>query len=63
LRMAEGVVDQRWLLWLDQNPSAIAKALSLELRNRLPGPFADAKRLGRSELENIRNRIMDLLTQ
>jgi hypothetical protein len=63
LRMAEGVVDQRWLLWLDQNPAPAAKAVAAEIRSRLPGPFADARRLGRADLEAIRNRIMDLLTQ
>ncbi len=63
LRMAEGIVDQRWLLWLDANPSPAAKALAQDVRGQLPGPFTDAKKLGRADLETIRSRIMDLLTQ
>jgi hypothetical protein len=63
LRLAEGVVDQRWLLWLDLNPSPAAKALAAETRSRLPGPFADARKLTRSELETLRGRIMDLVAR
>jgi hypothetical protein len=63
LRMAAGVVDQRWLLWLDANPAPAAKALAQDVRSRLRGPFTEAKKLGRTDLETIRNRIMDLLTQ
>ncbi len=63
LRMAEGVIDQRWLLWLDANPTPAAKALAVETRARLPGPFADARDRPRSELEALRNRIMDLVSR
>ncbi len=63
LRMAEGVIDQRWLLWLDANPAPAAKALAAEIRTRLPGPFADAKALSRADLELLRSRIMDLTSQ
>ncbi len=58
LRMAEGVVDQRWLLWLDAQTSPEAVKLSGELRAMLSGPFQAAKALTRAQLENIRERII-----
>lgn len=63
LRMAEGVIDQRWLLWLDASAAPTAKALAAETRARLPGPFADAKALTRADLELLLSRIMDLASR
>ncbi len=63
LRMAEGLIDQRWLLWLDANTTPAAKSLAAEIRSRLPGAFADAKRLNQADLDQIRAQIMDLATR
>ena len=63
LRLAEGVVDQRWLLWLDAQASPAARALREEVRGSLTGAFADVRRMSRLDLESIRGRIMDLATK
>ena len=60
LRMTEGVVDQRWLLWLDAQSTAPARQLASEIRAGLPGPYTDAANRSRASLEALRNRIMDL---
>ena len=61
LRMAEGVVDQRWLLWLDAQSTTPARLLASEIRANLPGPYTDAGNRSRASLETLRNRIMDLV--
>lgn len=58
LRMAEGVVDQRWLLWLDAQSTPDAVKLRGELRAMFNGPFQVAKSLSRAQLEDIRARII-----
>lgn len=60
LRMAEGIVDQRWLLWLDAQSTPEALALRAELRATLGGAFLTAKALSRAQLEAIRARIVTI---
>ena len=60
LRMTEGVVDQRWLLWLDAQATAPARQLASEIRGGLPGAYNDAANRSRGSLDALRNRIMDL---
>ena len=60
LRLAEGLVDQRWLLWLDAQGTAPARKMAAEIKAAFPGPFADAKRQSRADLETLRGRIMEL---
>ncbi len=61
LRAAEGIVDQRWLLWLDGQSSPEAKVLVSEMKER-PGPvWADAAMLSGGELDALRARIMSLV--
>lgn len=59
LDLADGVLDQRWLAWLDTRGDPGAKKLRASLRARLGGRWIDAVRLTRSELGAIRNAIMD----
>ncbi len=61
LRLAEGVVDQRWLTWLDTQSGPAARRLAADLHVSLPGPFDDARVQTRAQLESLRNRIMDLV--
>lgn len=63
LRMAEGIVDQRWLIWLDGQTQPAAIRLRDEFRAGLPGPFADARSRSRTQLESMRARIIDLAVQ
>ena len=60
LAMAEGIVDQRWLLWLDAQTSEAARRLAKEVRAALPGPFADARAHTPETLDTLRARIMNL---
>jgi hypothetical protein len=61
LRMAEGLVDQRWLLWLGAQTTPEARRLTERLRNRSGGRWSNAKGLTRAELENDRKAIISLL--
>ncbi len=60
LEMAEGVVDQRWLAWLDANPSAPARVLSARLRTDLARDWSGAAALGPDELLEMRESIIGL---
>jgi len=59
LRAAEGIVDQRWLLWLDGQSSAEAKDIAGEMKARLSG-WTDAAKLSGTDLDSLRARIMSL---
>ncbi len=61
LRLAEGVVDQRWLLWLDAQTSPEADALRRRLRARADDGWAETARAGDSEMARIRAEIMALV--
>lgn len=62
LAMAEGVADQRWLLWLDEAAERSDAALTLraEIRDRFAGPFADAARLSQGDLSDLRDELTAL---
>ncbi|NOU06754.1 MAG: hypothetical protein HOO99_11295 [Hyphomicrobiaceae bacterium] len=60
LRLAEGVVDQRWLLWLEHQPTRKARQLTAELRTLFAGSFEKVQKTSRTDLIEIRNRIMDV---
>ena len=60
LRMAEGVVDQRWLAWLDAQRGAEAIALARDLRQRSGDTWAQATRFTAADLDAIRARIVAL---
>ena len=58
--MAEGLTDQRWLLWLTGQHSAEAEGLAEGLRRRLGGRFERAGALANSDLDAIRDSIAAL---
>ena len=60
LRLAEGVIDQRWLLWLERQTAPDAKVLTAELRTVFAKSFDRAKAATRKDLNAIRERIMAL---
>jgi len=60
LRMAEGIVDQRWLIWLDQQAGEPAKRLKLDLQRRYGRSWDGVARLTGADLQQIRNEIIDL---
>lgn len=61
LRLAEGVVDQRWLLWLDQQTGPEAEALRLRLHERAENDgWAATRAGGDAEMIRIRAAIMSL---
>jgi hypothetical protein len=60
LELAEGVVDQRWLAWLETRTDRAARALRGQI-SRLSGKRWDgADRLGRHQLQAMRESIMRL---
>lgn len=59
LRAAEGIVDQRWLAWLDAQSSAEAKVIAGEMKAHLSG-WTDAAKLTGTDLDSLRARIMSL---
>lgn len=61
LRMAEGIVDQRWLAWLERQTSGEASELQARLRTIGSRRFQQARDLTQSELDRIREQIMDLV--
>ncbi len=60
LAMAEGVVDQRWLSWLDSRQEPEAKALVTQLKSRLDQPFEASSKLDDKAMTEIREQIVDL---
>ena len=55
LEMAEGLVDQRWLTWLETAPGG--RQLLRAIRSRLPTDWRSAMRLSDREIEAIRTEI------
>jgi hypothetical protein len=62
LRMAEGVVDQRWLLWLESQTGNEAKDLLASIKSRLGTSWKGATRLSSRDVQSIRDSIMALST-
>ena len=60
LEMAEGVVDQRWLQWLDARPEADAKALSASIKAELGRQFSVSAQFDDARMAAIRQRIIAL---
>ncbi len=60
LDMADGVIDQRWLIWLDQQDTAAARRLARQLRDRIGATWANATKLTRADLEKMRQSIIAL---
>ena len=60
LEMAEGVVDQRWLEWLDARPEPEAKALAASIKVELGRSFAVSAEFDDARMSRIRERIVDL---
>jgi hypothetical protein len=58
--MADGLTDQRWLLWLSGQSTPEAKALAEQLRLRFQGRYAKAAALSPNELDAIRSSIAGL---
>ena len=58
--MADGVTDQRWLLWLDTQHTAEAETLARDLRSKIHGLFSEAAALSGRDLDAIRGSIIDL---
>ncbi len=61
LRLAEGVVDQRWLTWLAGQTTPAARNLSAGIKASFSGRFVDARNQSRAQLEALRGRIMDMV--
>lgn len=60
LRMADGLTDQRWLLWLSAQKGAEAEALHKSLRQKFGGRFERVSSLTAQDLDTIRGSIIDL---
>jgi len=60
LHMAEGVVDGRWLAWLDAQSSEAARALRRQIKQQLGATWASAAKLGPAEVAAIRREIIAL---
>jgi len=60
LRMAEGVVDQRWLLWLAQRTDPASQNLVRVILGRYSGAWNDVEHLTGADLDALRGRIIDL---
>jgi hypothetical protein len=60
LRMAEGVVDQRWLTWLDARSDPTAVALKKEIAALAGSEWSAAIKLTNADLHAIRAKIMAL---
>ncbi len=60
LAMAEGVVDQRWLDWLDSRKEPEAIALATRLKMKVGTRFEPASQLKDIEISAIRGEIMEL---
>ncbi len=58
LDLAEGVVDQRWLQWLDAQSTPAARQLQSRLLARLGADWAQATRLARNDLRAMRESII-----
>jgi hypothetical protein len=58
LRMAEGIVDQRWLLWLEGRPDG--QQLAAEIRRKLTNSWSRARSLADSDIEAVRQSIVQL---
>ena len=58
IEMAEGLVDQRWLAWLDGQPSGAG--LRREIEDRLGRRWQPASELGAAEMNGLRRRIEGL---
>jgi hypothetical protein len=60
LEMAEGAVDQRWLIWLEGQKTAAAAALLGRIRTDLAGSWGKASGLGPAGLHGMRESIIEL---
>jgi hypothetical protein len=60
LAMSEGVVDQRWLLWLDKRNEPEAKALATQIKTQLNVPFETISQLDDRAMAKIREDIINL---
>ena len=60
LRMAEGIVDQRWLLWLETRREPEAVRLARELHSIGGDKWKPAGTLSEAELARMRDRIVEL---
>jgi hypothetical protein len=60
LRLAEGVVDQRWLLWLERQSSQAARRIATTVAVRIPAQWSKASQWTDKELSDLRASIMQL---
>lgn len=58
--MAEGLVDQRWLLWLDSRAETEAKELAAQWRRETPRDWRKVNNKGAVRAENMRQMIVNL---
>lgn len=61
LRMAEGLVDQRWLIWLAQRPEPEARALTAELKRSATGAYSELSRSPLLTGAAIREKIVNVI--
>ncbi len=60
LAMAEGVVDQRWLLWLEKRTEPEAKNLENSIKAQLNASFETVSQLDDKTMAQIRSSIINL---
>jgi hypothetical protein len=58
--MAEGLVDQQWLTWLDGREEPAAKALRKRILVAMPADWASASKDAVERAGTIRASIMDV---
>jgi hypothetical protein len=59
LEMAEGVVDQRWLLWLQAQRASEARRLLIELKGKIGASWSRAKQFSTADIDHIRAAIIN----
>ncbi|GLI94923.1 hypothetical protein [Methylocystis echinoides] len=60
IEMAEGLVDQRWLLWLSRRNDADARGLLAKIKSTIPSDWATASKDGATKARAMREDIIEL---
>ena len=60
IEMSEGVLDQRWLPWLEQQNSREARLLRAEIRGKAGVTWSEVSGLDDPALAAMRRKIMEL---
>jgi hypothetical protein len=60
IAMAEGIVDQRWIAWLERQHDPRATLLLHQLREDLGSSWEGVSRLSEDEIDKYRSSIIEL---